>query len=227
MRKPKSDQDLLLEHLRKQEAYEQYNSMSSKEQREYQKEQRKLGREQRDQARKDRQSRVDDETYGKDTVLRKLQESFSAYEPTEGNETDANSRINDDGVDRISSYDTSLTDSGGGDGSGLPEFPSDVIPNPNSKGVLVYDGDIGEARWLDYGPESVAPDALKPFAVLGYDPDSSTDDGLKWSLFRFELMPVIMCRNGEPLSGKVLFYEDDQQNYIEDTGDAELGEDSP
>lgn len=211
MRKPKSDQDLLLEHLRKQEAHEQYSSMSSKEQREYQKEQRKLGREQRDQARKVRQSKVDDETYGKDSELRKLQESFSAYEPTEGNETDANSKINDDGIDRISSYDTSLADGGGGggDGSGLPVFPSDPVSSPNDKGVLVYDGDTEEARWLEGTPESVDPNANPPFAVLGYDPDDSSDDGERFSLYRMEIMPVIICQDGDAVEGKIFFAADE------------------
>ena len=151
MRKPKSDQELLLEHLRKQEAYEQYSSMSPKEQRAYQKEQRESSREQRDKERADRQSRADDKVYGKDTALRKLQDSFSAYEPTEGNETDANSKINDDGIDRISSYDTSLADGGGGgDGSGLPEFPSDPQPvDEDIAGVLIWDELNGEAKWDD------------------------------------------------------------------------------
>ena len=220
MRKPKSDQELLLEHLRKQEAYEQYNSMSPKEQRAYQKEQRELGREQRDKERADRQSRADDEVYGKDTALRRIQKSWSAYEPNKGNETDANSNINDDGIDRISSYDPSLADGGGGDGSGLPEFPSDPIPLPDTKGVLVYDEGEGEARWLEGEPESLDPLALKPFAFFGYDPDNSTDDGDRFSLYRLEFLPVIICKNGEPLSGQIPFKEDDQQNYISE-------EDSP
>ncbi len=221
MRKPKSDQELLLEHLKKQEAHEQYNSMSSKEQREYQKEQRKSSREQRDQAREDRQSRVDDETYGKDSQLRKLQESFSAYEPTEGNETDANSKINDDGIDRISSYDPKLADSGGGGGDAIALEGVEIIFSTqgtefiSSEDILAeYDGqqywsivfDLGDGTYLDGNYSYDSSEALSDFDDDGNQTArrlrviTLNNDNLPTQISTYgQYRESLICSNGDPL----------------------------
>lgn len=93
---------------------------------------------------------------------------------------------------------------GGGGGDGLPEFPGEE-PSIEIKAPLIWDDLNGEARWLQ-GEKQGAGDPKTYLDLFAYDPSPSTDT---YSLNRFELLEGIVCENGAPIAGKILFIEDD------------------
>ena len=92
---------------------------------------------------------------------------------------------------------------GGGGGGGLPEFPGED-PSANIKAPLIWDDDNGEALWLQ--GETQGPGDDKTYVdIFGYHPDPTIDS---FSLVRTELLDGIICENGSPVNGKVLFIRD-------------------
>ena len=89
---------------------------------------------------------------------------------------------------------------GGGGGGGLPEYPGDA-PSDNIKAPLVWDDDNGEARWL-VGETVDASDPNTYIDIFGYNPDPAND---AFGLVRFEVLDGVICENGTPVSGKVIF----------------------
>jgi len=94
--------------------------------------------------------------------------------------------------------------SGGGGGDGLPEFPGEE-PSIEIKAPLIWDDDNNEARWLQ-GETQDEGDPNAYLDLFAYDPTPSTDT---YSLTRFEMLGVIMCKDGSPVEGKILFLEDE------------------
>lgn len=94
-------------------------------------------------------------------------------------------------------------DSLGGSGDGLPAFPNE--PSDNVKAVLVWDGDNDEGRWLEGDPDIYEEDVPKR-AVLQYNPDPTED---RFELGTYEVFPVVMCKDGAPINGNILFQGSD------------------
>lgn len=208
--KKKTDQELLLGYLRQQEAQEEYNSMSPKERREADKTQRATSRSERLDKARQRQRAADERTYGEDSPLLNIQPSAGensrggiwhlstdSYEPVDGNQNGINDRINDSGIDRIASYDTK---SSGGGGSGLPDFPGDD-PDDFFSGVLVWDDASNSALW-EKGEAQGPLDDGSYADIITYLPHPNED---KWQLQRYDRKTVILCENGEPVEGEILF----------------------
>ena len=118
------------------------------------------------------------------------------------NKEGTDERIQNDGIDQITS--PLKEDEGGGGGSGLPEYPGEE-PSLEIKAPLVWDGDNDEARWL-VGETQSASDEKSYLDVFGYDPDISED---KFTLARYERLSVIICKDGEPVTGQILFFEEE------------------
>lgn len=91
---------------------------------------------------------------------------------------------------------------GGGGGGGLPEYPGDA-PSDEIKAPLVWDGDNGEARWLQ-GETQDPADTNDYIDVFSYDPLPAFD---KFSLTRFELRDGVICENGSPVNVKIMLIE--------------------
>lgn len=141
---------------------------------------------------------------------REIKEEFRVDTNKASDQTDNQQGVNEDSNQRGDdvfkpTYDTLGNDSRGG-GSGLPEFPGDA-PGIEVKAPLVWDGDEDEARWLKGTTQSVS-DPKSYVDVFGYDPTPSSDN---FSLYRTEFLEVIMCKDGEPVTGNIFFVEADPQ----------------
>jgi hypothetical protein len=116
------------------------------------------------------------------------------------NKEGTDERIANDGIDTITS--PLKDDDDSSSGSGLPEYPGDE-PSNNVKAPLIWDGNNNEARWLQ-GTTQSPTDENTYVDVFGYDPEPSSD---KYSLFRMEYLEVIICKDGEPVTGNIFFAE--------------------
>jgi len=153
-----SDQELLLEYLRQQDAQKRYNSMSGKERRQADKEQRASSRRSRDAKRASDQQKADAETYGKDSLTYDMKygeegkvQDVSTTETSQytDNKTDYESDSNQRGFDRFHpEYEIPDLLSEGG---GLPDYPSDPEPEAASvEALLVWEaGDVDAAKWFE------------------------------------------------------------------------------
>lgn len=128
-------------------------------------------------------------------------QDVSTNAPTENtlNRTDSDSDSNQRAVDEFRPrYGVGALEGGGG--SGLPEFPG-AEPSDNIKAPLVWDDGNGEARWL-LGETVDASDPNTYIDIFGYNPDPAND---AFGLVRFEVLDGVICENGTPVSGKVIF----------------------
>jgi hypothetical protein len=122
------------------------------------------------------------------------------YKPSDNNEG-ISTATNDTFGNDFFSFDPEVAAAGGGGGgSGLPEYPGDA-PSLNVKAPLVWDGDNDEARWLQ-GETQDPADTNDYIDVFSYDPLPAFD---QFALTRFEILDVIICENGAPVKGKILF----------------------
>jgi len=126
----------------------------------------------------------------------------NAPKETTNNRTDVDSDSNQRGTDDFKPSYNQDSLGGSGGGSGLPEYPGDD-PSINIKAPLIWDGNNGDARWLT-GETVPQNDPNVYFDVFGYDPNPSFDN---YSLFRLEVKQVILCVDGEPVTGQILFSE--------------------
>lgn len=94
------------------------------------------------------------------------------------------------------------TGGGGGGGAGLPEFPGEA-PSVEIKAPLIWDAGNEEGRWLQ-GETLGGGDDTPYLDLFAYDPSPSIDT---YSLNRYEVLDVIICKDGLPVEGKILFAE--------------------
>lgn len=119
------------------------------------------------------------------------------------NQMGANEDSNQRGDDDFKPTFNNVENDGSGGGSGLPAYPGEE-PSPVAVNTpLVWDDQNGDARWLVGDPQDLS-DPKTYLDVFGYDPNPSTDG---YSLNRFEMLDVIMCQDGEPVEGQILFFE--------------------
>jgi hypothetical protein len=97
--------------------------------------------------------------------------------------------------------------SGGGDGgggAGLPEFPGEE-PSLEIKAPLIWDAENEEGRWLQ-GDTDVFDEDVPKVGVLAHNPDPDVDT---FSILYYESLSGIVCENGAPIAGKILFERDE------------------
>lgn len=156
-----------------------------------------------------RQAAADKETYSDSPMLLSAQSGIYDISTTprdDDNKEGTNERIQNDGIDKVTSP-LKDDEGGGGTGAGLPEFPSDIPAVPDFKGVLMWSVAEEEALWLNGAPV-LASDPKTYLDVLAYQPDPATDN---FNLIRYESLEVIICQDGEPVTGSILFEEANPQ----------------
>lgn len=97
------------------------------------------------------------------------------------------------------------TGGGGGGGAGLPEFPGEA-PSIEIKAPLIWDADNEEGRWLQGDTEVYDEDVLA-VGLMEHDPNPAVDT---FSITYYELLDVIICEDGAPVTGKILFQRDEE-----------------
>lgn len=118
------------------------------------------------------------------------------------NQQGANEDSNQRGGDDFKPKFNNVENDGSG-GSGLPDFPTSNPLLPDFKGILSWSVADGAALWLQGTP--VAPTEETPYLdVMVYDPASTVDN---FSLTRTEFLEVIICKDGEPVTGNIFFAE--------------------
>lgn len=122
--------------------------------------------------------------------------------------TDVDNRQGEGETIDDNSIDSAITHTGGISSSssgGLPEYPGNA-PSIDIKAPLVWDDINEEARWL-VGETQSASDPKTYLDIFGHDPSTSGDI---YSLNRYEILDVVICKDGEPVNGQILFFETEE-----------------
>lgn len=135
---------------------------------------------------------------------REIKQKFKVDANKASNQTDNQQGANEDSNQRGSddfkpTYNNVEND---GSGSGLPEFPGDAPGSWN--GVLTWSTAEDDALWMQ-GDDTAEDSEGEPLPqVMLYDPTPGTQS---FSLLGAQLLDVIICQDGEPVEGRILFAE--------------------